>query len=300
MMSTRNDSLSLREDNGKRELLLGHKSASPPLLTSDVSVRQRSPRISVLSKLTCTHNDCAVYVGSVQRSDHGLFRLSRFRSDNLYLLGYVPVDENNNPLKQWLELRNGGQLVHLITERGTQFLSFEGSYGALARAANQSIQDMRFGVYRLQDAIDKLAATTDGMRGARSLVVVIMMISEATRLIPVFDCVAQGFDNNPGTSRVTERRIEPHITESVHHWEFSSEKFLRAGEELGISLGRRSTPIEERIHRPMVNCAKRSKDFSINGVAEMSKGYEGPLFGSLEGQGSCEESAAACQSLLSE
>ncbi|KAI9083384.1 hypothetical protein K1719_034598 [Acacia pycnantha] len=176
------------------------------------------------------HNPPTLFFDLILRTNHHSVSF-RFRSDNLYLLGYVPVDENNKPLTHWLEFDNleNGQLVHLITEDGTDFLSFEGRYGALARAANQSIQKMRFGVYKLRNAINELAVTEVRQDRACSLVVVIMMISEATRFIRVFDHMAQGFDN-PDTSFATECQIKPWIMKLVHDWESMSKAILRAKE----------------------------------------------------------------------
>ncbi|KAK4279975.1 hypothetical protein QN277_011663 [Acacia crassicarpa] len=47
----------------------------------------------------------------------------RFRSDNLYLLGYVPVDKKDT---HWLEFDNE-QRKHLIKESEVKFLGFKGT-----------------------------------------------------------------------------------------------------------------------------------------------------------------------------
>ncbi|KAI9082809.1 hypothetical protein K1719_035139 [Acacia pycnantha] len=148
----------------------------------------------------------------------------RFRMDNLYLLGYRM--ENG----QWLEFDNKNEkkeLVHLITERGTDFLGFDGSYGKLANAGDRDITSIKVGVRNLEEAINQLAATTDGVTRARSLVVVIMMISESTRLIPVFNFVADSFDNRPHTPD-KEKEIESWIMVLVRSWDPLSAALLRA------------------------------------------------------------------------
>ncbi|XP_028792480.1 ribosome-inactivating protein charybdin-like [Neltuma alba] len=149
----------------------------------------------------------------------------RFRMDNLYLLGYQM--ENG----QWLEFDNrdrNNQPVHLITEPGTNFLGFDGSYGGLERAAHQTTEQMRVGVHSLDYAINQLAVTTSGEARARSLVVVIMMICESTRLIPVFNYVADSFDNRPRTTRDSEGQIQPWIMDLVRSWDPLSSALLRA------------------------------------------------------------------------
>lgn len=149
----------------------------------------------------------------------------RFRTDNLYLLGYQMQNG------QWLEFDNknqNNQLVHLITEPGTQFLGFDGSYGALEKVADRSITSIRVGVHNLEQAITQLAVTTDWAARARSLMVVIMMTSEPTRLIPVFNFVADSFDNRPGTTPDTESLIQPWIMVLVRSWYPLSAALLRA------------------------------------------------------------------------
>ncbi|KAK4279974.1 hypothetical protein QN277_011662 [Acacia crassicarpa] len=149
----------------------------------------------------------------------------RFRMDNLYLLGYRM--ENG----QWLEFDNRNEnkeLVHLIAEPGTTFLGFDGSYGALENVANRNITSIRVGVHNLEEAINQLAVTTDRATRARSLVVVIMIISESTRLIPVFNFVADSFDNRSHTTPDTESLIQLWIMVLVRCWASLSAALLRA------------------------------------------------------------------------
>ncbi|XP_054779246.1 uncharacterized protein LOC129287113 [Prosopis cineraria] len=159
----------------------------------------------------------------LRTNDHSVrFRL---RMDNLYLLGYQMESG------QWLELDNhdeNQQLVHLITESGTQFLGFDGSYEGLERVAHQSLLNTRVGFHNLVYAINQLAGTTNWEARARSLIVVIMMFCEATRLIPVFDYMAENFHNSSDTNRNTEGTIQPWIIDLVRSWYRLSAALLRA------------------------------------------------------------------------
>lgn len=162
---------------------------------------------------------CRFFDLLLRTNDHHMrFRL---RMDNLYLIGYQM--ENG----QWLEFNND-ENQHLITEPGTAFLGFNGSYDGLARSAHRRIEEVRVGVHNLVFAINQLSVTDNGEARARSLIIVIMMICESTRLIPVSDHVAYSFDNRPGTTRDIESLIQPWIMNLVRSWYALSAALLRA------------------------------------------------------------------------
>eukprot|EP00268_Persea_americana_P046384 TRINITY_DN4778_c0_g1_i1.p1 TRINITY_DN4778_c0_g1~~TRINITY_DN4778_c0_g1_i1.p1 ORF type:complete len:540 (+),score=57.48 TRINITY_DN4778_c0_g1_i1:3430-5049(+) len=163
----------------------------------------------------------------IRTNDHSVrFRL---RMDNLYLIGYQMED------RQWLEFDNEYN-VHLILEQGTTFLGFDGSYPRLANVADLNMEEIRVGFYNLGYGINQLATSRDWKIRARYLIVVIMMICESTRLIPIFDYMATNFDNSHGTSssdyyfdnRNREGQIQPWITDLVRAWYSFSAALLRA------------------------------------------------------------------------
>ena len=106
--------------------------------------------------------------------------------DNLYLIGYR-IESG-----QWLEFNNNTRM-HLILKQTTSFLGFDGSYVRLQNAANRQLEETRVGFHNLGYAINQLAMLTNGEIRARSLSVVIMMICESTKLVPVSDYMAQKF-----------------------------------------------------------------------------------------------------------
>ncbi|KAM7468900.1 hypothetical protein LguiA_007083 [Lonicera macranthoides] len=163
----------------------------------------------------------------IHTNDHSVrFRL---RMDNLYLIGYQM--ENG----QWLEFGYEND-VHLITEQGTDFLRFNGSYTTLANVAGLNTEQIRVGFYNLGYAINQLASSTDWNVRAHCLIVVIMMFCESTRLIHISDYMATNFDNSRGTNsydynfgnRELEGQIQPWIMNLVHAWYSLSAVLLRA------------------------------------------------------------------------
>ncbi|KAJ6420665.1 hypothetical protein OIU84_028090 [Salix udensis] len=162
----------------------------------------------------------------IRTNDHSVrFRL---RMDNLYLIGYQMQNG------RWLEFNNETG-VHLIGAQGTEFLGFNGSYISLLRAAGLEWKDVRVGFYNLGYGINQLATSTTGKIRARYLIVVIMMICESTRLIPISDYMAANFDNSHGTSsadyndgnRNQEGQIQDWI-DLVRAWGALSAALLRA------------------------------------------------------------------------
>lgn len=161
----------------------------------------------------------------LRTNDHSVrFRL---RMDNLYLIGYQMEGG------QWLEFDNDSR-THLI--QNSTFLRFGGSYGNLASSANQRVEETRVGFYNFGHAINQLATSTSGEARARSLIVVIMMICESVRLIPVSNYMADNFDNSHGTSsmdynatnRNREGLIKDWIMSLVRCWDPFSAALLRA------------------------------------------------------------------------
>ncbi|CAI9754131.1 unnamed protein product [Fraxinus pennsylvanica] len=163
----------------------------------------------------------------IRTNDHSV--RFRFRMDNLYLIGYQ-VESG-----QWLELNNSTG-VHLIQEQGTTFLGFDGNYNRLANVARLNMEQITVGFYNLGYGINQLAISTAWEIRACYLIVVIMMICESTRLIPIFDYMATNFDNSRGTSsydynaenRNREGQIQPWITVLVRAWDPFSGALFRA------------------------------------------------------------------------
>ncbi|KAI9082873.1 hypothetical protein K1719_035203 [Acacia pycnantha] len=139
----------------------------------------------------------------------------RLRMDNLYLIGYQM--ENG----QWFEFgRTGDQ--HLITEPDTEFLGFRGNYDSLP------VSRTNVGYHSLVNAINQLAEI-DSQDREGCLVVVIMMICESARFVPVFEYMATSFLYNPYTSIPSDTiAIQPWIMNLVTSWETLSALLLRA------------------------------------------------------------------------
>ncbi|RWR72707.1 jasmonate-induced-like protein isoform X1 [Cinnamomum micranthum f. kanehirae] len=179
----------------------------------------------------------------IRTNDHSVrFRL---RMDNLYLIGYQM--ENG----QWLEFNNNTR-EHLILEQRTTFLGFNGSYIELVNVAGLNMEQIRVGFYNLGYGINQLATSTVGKIRAHYLIVVIMMICESTRLVPMSQHMATRFDNSHGTSsydydnsdnRNRERQIEPWITDLVRAWGSFSGALLRADADPGQSFRLRSNVV---------------------------------------------------------
>ncbi|KAK4279979.1 hypothetical protein QN277_011667 [Acacia crassicarpa] len=150
----------------------------------------------------------------LETNDHAVrFRL---RMDNLYLIGYQMEDD------RWFELGHRGD-QHVITEPGTAFLGFGGNYDCLP--ADRT----RVGFHSLVSAINQLAGTVNRQARERSVVVVIMMICESARFIPVFEYMASSFQHNPYTTTPWDTSvIHPWIMNLVTSWETLSALLLRA------------------------------------------------------------------------
>ncbi|KAB5515939.1 hypothetical protein DKX38_026587 [Salix brachista] len=124
-----------------------------------------------------------------------------------------------------------------ISTQGTEFLGFNGSYNRLSNAAGLSMEEVRVGFYNLGHGINQLATSTTGEIRARYLIVMIMMICESTRLIPISNYMATNFDNSHGSSsddynnydnRNREGQIQQWISTLVRDWGAFSAALLRA------------------------------------------------------------------------
>nr|P84786.1 RecName: Full=Ribosome-inactivating protein charybdin; AltName: Full=rRNA N-glycosidase [Squilla maritima]2B7U_A Chain A, CHARYBDIN [Squilla maritima] len=103
----------------------------------------------------------------------------RIHRDDLVLRGYQMQGAG-----KWLELeRPSTQTGHLI--EGSELLEFGPSYEELAAAAQQDILDISYNKNALQDAVSKLAVSTNTRDRARSLIVVSQMFCEATRFVDI-------------------------------------------------------------------------------------------------------------------
>ncbi|GMP40352.1 hypothetical protein CsSME_00010829 [Camellia sinensis var. sinensis] len=105
----------------------------------------------------------------------------RIRRDNLYVDGYQMFNST-----QWWEFgRTSSTSPHLIA--GSTFLGFNGDYNALEHAAKKKRNNIDLGQTPLKNAVCKLSTTsTISITHARSLIVVIQMISESIR----FTCIS--------------------------------------------------------------------------------------------------------------
>ncbi|XDG04436.1 hypothetical protein ABKA04_004051 [Annulohypoxylon sp. FPYF3050] len=120
----------------------------------------------------------------------------RIRSDNLYVDGCRP--ENS---EQWYEFNNGAG-THLIT--GSTFLGYEGSYIDLERVGSTRATT-NLGQQSLITAIGRLATPdqTSSADRARSLMIVIQMISEAIRFTTISEYFATNWnESTPPTDEI--------------------------------------------------------------------------------------------------
>ncbi|KAI1138676.1 ribosome-inactivating protein [Hypoxylon sp. FL0543] len=119
----------------------------------------------------------------------------RIRRDNLYLDGF----RNDVDGAQWFEIGVEGR-PHLI--EGSRFVGFDGSYGALERAADVGDQTrlaVILGQWSLTNCVRWLSELTDPSGAvnrrttAGSLIVVIQMICEAVRLQWISDYLTENW-----------------------------------------------------------------------------------------------------------
>ncbi|XP_057954130.1 uncharacterized protein LOC131148449 [Malania oleifera] len=142
------------------------------------------------------------------------------RADNLYLVGYR--FENS---QQWFEFtetvtREDGsrEIVQLIDE--STLLGFSGGYNALLRAAETEWTSIGVNFTDVQQAVANLN-TDNGQQRAKSLLKIIIMISEAIR----FEELRQFISTNYNTASAT---VTPEHQTLVRSWGNLSGRLLRA------------------------------------------------------------------------
>ncbi|KAL6691200.1 ribosome-inactivating protein [Trichoderma pleuroticola] len=121
----------------------------------------------------------------------------RFRTDNLYLIGYRA--ENSGT---WYELgREGAGRRPLIDDTGTttQFLGFGENYNDLTRTADMDLERVRLSYTDIGAAIQTLAGTvTDRGQRARAILTLAISIAEAARFRDVSSLVSRSWWNPAG------------------------------------------------------------------------------------------------------
>ncbi|KAI0387030.1 ribosome-inactivating protein [Hypomontagnella monticulosa] len=140
------------------------------------------------------------WIDIVLRTGNTRLRL-RLRRDNLYLDAF----RNDAAGSTWYEIGND-RSTHLIA--GSTFTGFDGSYAALERAAgigDQTRLATVLGQTQLQNSIRQLAALTNPSANRRdtasSLLVVVQMICESTRLQWISDYLTENWTNSQPTPR---------------------------------------------------------------------------------------------------
>ncbi|CAL5378896.1 unnamed protein product [Camellia sinensis] len=121
-------------------------------------------------------------------NDNHLIRL-RIRRDNLYVDGYQMYNST-----QWWEFGRTSSTSRLIV--GSELLGFEGGYNALQDAAGQRMNRIDLGQTPLTAAVNRLALPTTSTTRARSLIVVIQMISESLRFTRISDHLIATFSSS--------------------------------------------------------------------------------------------------------
>ncbi|RYP43057.1 hypothetical protein DL770_011851 [Monosporascus sp. CRB-9-2] len=138
------------------------------------------------------------WIDVVLRTGSSRLRL-RIRRDNLYLDGFRNDEEGS----QWFEIgiENRQNLIP-----GARFIGFDGSYGALERAAgvgDQTRLAVALGQTPLANAVRQLADTRDPSTNrtgtAYSLLVVIQMICESVRLQWISDYLTEHWTSSLNT-----------------------------------------------------------------------------------------------------
>ncbi|KAI0834614.1 ribosome-inactivating protein [Hypoxylon sp. FL0890] len=140
----------------------------------------------------------STWIEVVLRTSTSRLRL-RIRRDNLYLDGF----RNDVDGAQWFEIGIDSR-PHLI--EGSRFVGFDGSYGALERAAgvgDQTRLAVTLGQSSLRNSIRWLAQLTDPsvnrVSTAYSLIVIIQMICESVRLQWISDYLTENWATSVNT-----------------------------------------------------------------------------------------------------
>lgn len=126
----------------------------------------------------------------------------RFRTDNLYLVGYFPPDGNN----VWYELKHeDGGTRTLINENNTttQLLPFGDNYNDMEWFADRRLSMVPLSAKKIVAAIGNLQASfgTDSTTQARAILTILFTISEAARFRDISSLIANAWGNEsaPGT-----------------------------------------------------------------------------------------------------
>ncbi|KAF5387368.1 hypothetical protein D9757_005765 [Collybiopsis confluens] len=130
----------------------------------------------------------------------------RFRTDNLYLIGYRPANVGQES-DVWYELRHGRQGTEpfLIVDphNSVEYLPFGEGYDALTQTSGTRLENVPVGYNAMTAAITTLAQNADdptGQNRAKAIFTLIVAISEATRFRAVSDLVARSWwdPSSPG------------------------------------------------------------------------------------------------------
>ncbi|CAL5425804.1 unnamed protein product [Camellia sinensis] len=113
----------------------------------------------------------------------------RIGQDDLYVRAFQM--ENS---QEWLEFGHISSSSHLIP--GSTFLGFEADYPSLLNVAGQCMDGIHLGQIQLTHAVNQLATSATSSTRARSLIIVIQMISESIRYTRIADFLAVQFSNN--------------------------------------------------------------------------------------------------------
>ncbi|GMP97030.1 hypothetical protein CsSME_00045477 [Camellia sinensis var. sinensis] len=139
----------------------------------------------------------------------------RIQQDNLYVRAFQM--ENS---QEWLEFGRISSSSHLIPE--STFLGYEADYLSLQNVAGQCMDEIHLGQIQLTHAVNQLATSATSSTRARSLIIVIQMISESIRYTRITDFLAVTFSNYSSSPPPAW------MQELAHSWGFLSTQLLRA------------------------------------------------------------------------
>ncbi|KAL2151696.1 hypothetical protein VTH82DRAFT_6794 [Thermothelomyces myriococcoides] len=159
----------------------------------------------------------------------------RFRTDNLYLVGYRPRNSNT-----WYELRhNGGTLIH---ENGTttQILSFGENYNDMTRAAKLGLDRVQLNSSSIGNAIRDLAMNTSDQESiARAILTLTYFIAEAARFKDISSLVQRVWwwqkDSEPGHQYANRVRSWAKLSAAVQRTRNAGHSFDFDGGGTGIT-----------------------------------------------------------------
>lgn len=150
-------------------------------LLAGSTVVQNRPVLPSVADIPSNHQRFEIVLGTTDNEVTFLFR----RQD-LYLEAYRSRDSNT-----WYEFEEKNQTNHVVKD--SQFLGFTGSYSGsrgleatgTTRDKNGARRSTPLGQYALRDAVNTLATSDARDERARSLIVVIQMISESLRFADI-------------------------------------------------------------------------------------------------------------------